>query len=227
MDQIQVLGIRLTDGSVKDAIKIAWKYMGNGAVNTIFYVSSRILVEAGKLPECKEWLESMDMTVFGELGVLPETVEGYRERKKEIEEDAFFRELVKRIARNHSRVLLIADSQEMLEKLREDMLGIRDNVLIAKSLVADTGDEADVAELVNEINDAAPDIILSQLPNLYQMRVITENKKLINASIWVALLYERDPASHKGGFLSRMRTRFYQRLLQRKVNRFEDDNDEN
>ena len=88
MKVIDVLGMHITDYPIKEAIKHALKYIGNGAMNTIFYVSSPVLLEAGENQQQREWLESMDMLLYGEPTVLDVLGENTRERKNEIKQDA-------------------------------------------------------------------------------------------------------------------------------------------
>ena len=70
MKVIDVLGMHITDYPLKEAIKLSLKYIGNGAMNTIFYLSSQVLLDAGENAQQREWLESMDLLLYGEPTVL-------------------------------------------------------------------------------------------------------------------------------------------------------------
>ena len=82
----------------------------------------------------------------------------------------------------------------------------------------------EAADLVNELNDVSPDVILSKLPNVTQQKLICENRRMINASVWIALLYERVVNKKKkvtfGSGLDRI---FYKRLFKRKVDKYENE----
>lgn len=220
MKVIDVLGMHITDYPIKEAIKHALKYIGNGAMNTIFYVSSPVLLEAGENPQQREWLESMDMLLYGEPTVLDVLGENTRERKNEIKQDAFLHEYIKKIARGKQRVYLILDSQEKADQLNEYLHDLHESVDVIGIYIWDE-ENSKAEDLVNELNDVSPDVIISKLPNLVQQKLICENRRMINASVWIALLHERVIKKKKVTFGSKLNRLFYMRLFKRKVNKYE------
>ena len=100
------------------------------------------------------------------------------------------------------------------------------SVNVAGKYIWDEGqDSAD--DLVNELNDVSPDVIISKLPNIVQQQLICENRHMINASVWVALLYERVAKKKNITFGSKLGWLFYKRLFKRKVNQYEVEKSEN
>lgn len=221
MKVIDVLGMQITDYPMKEAIKLALKYVSGGAMNTIFYVSSQVLLDAGDNPRQKEWLESMDLILYGEPTVLDVLGERSRERKNEIKQDEFLHEFVKKIARGKQSVYLILDTQEKADALEQYLTELHGSIqIVGKYIWDDTASGTE--DLVNELNDASPDVIISKLPNAVQQRLICENRRMINANVWVALLYERVINKKKKlTFGSRLDWMFYKRLFKRKVNKYE------
>lgn len=221
MKVIDVLGMQLTDYSLKEAIKLSLKYTGNGAMNTIFYVSSQVLLDAGENPQQKEWLESMDLILYGEPTVLDVLGENTAERKKEIKHDEFLHEFIKKIARGKQSVYLILDSEEKAESLENYLHELHGSVnVIGKYIWNEESSQNE--ELVNELNDISPDVIISKLPNAVQQKLIYENRRMINANVWVALLYERViNKKKKVTFGSKLDWMFYKRLFKRKVTQYE------
>lgn len=221
MKVIDVLGMQLIDYSLKEAIKLSLKFAGSGAMNTIFYVSSQVLLDAGENPQQKEWLQSMDLILYGEPTVLDVLGENTEERKKEIKQDDFLHEFIKKIARGKQRVYLILDSEEKAENLENYLYELHGSVKIIGRYI--WNEESSTAEdLVNELNDNSPDVIISKLPNAVQQKIICENRRMINASVWVALLYERViNKKKKVTFGSKLDWMFYKRLFQRKVDKYE------
>lgn len=219
MKVIDVLGMHITDYPLKEAVKQSLKYIGNGAMNTIFYVSSQVLLEAGENPQQKEWLESMDMILCGEPTVLEVLGEKSRERKNEIKQDAFLHEFIKKIARGKQKVYLVTDKQEKANQLESYLLELHGSVSIIGKYIWQEEDGAE--ELVNELNDVLPDVIISQLPHAVQEKLICENRRMINASVWVALLYERAVKKRRVTFGPALDWLFYKRLFQRKVDHYE------
>ena len=226
MKVIDVLGMHITDYPLKEAIKLSLKFISGGAMNTIFYVSSQVLVDAGESQQQKEWLESMDMILYGEPTVLDVLGENSRERKSEIKQDAFLHEFIKKIARGKHTVYLILDSEDKAEQLENYLKELHGSVNVAGKYIWDEGqDSAD--DLVNELNDVSPDVIISKLPNIVQQQLICENRHMINASVWVALLYERVAKKKNITFGSKLGWLFYKRLFKRKVNQYEVEKSEN
>ena len=226
MKVIDVLGMHITDYSLKEAIKLSLKFISGGAMNTIFYVSSQVLVDAGENRQQREWLESMDMILYGDPTVLDVLGENTRERKSEIKQDAFLYEFIKKIARGKQSVYLILDSEEKANQLADYLKELHGSVNIIGKYIWDEEQSAS-DDLVNEINHASPDVIISKLPNLVQQQLICENKHMINASVWVALLYERVAKKKNITFGPKLGWLFYKRLFKRKVNKYETEKVEN
>ena len=226
MKVIDVLGMQITDYPMKEAIKLSLKFVSNGAMNTIFYVSSQVLLDAGDHSQQREWLQSMDLILYGEPTVLDVLGERSRERKNEIKQDVFLHEFVKKIARGKQRVYLICDSESKTDKLEEYLKELHSSVQIIGRYIWEK--EQSAADLVNELNDASPDVIISKLPNVVQQELICENRRMINANVWIALLYERVVNKKKKvTFGSKLDWMFYKRLFKRKVNKYEIEKAEN
>lgn len=226
MKVIDVLGMHITDYPLKEAIKLSLKFISGGAMNTIFYVSSQVLVDAGESRQQKEWLESMDMILYGEPTVLDVLGENSRERKNEIKQDAFLHEFIKKIARGKQTVYLIMDSEEKAEQLTNYLKELHGSVNVVGKYIFD-GEQTTADELVNELNDVSPDVIISKLPNIVQQQLICENRHMINASVWVALLYERVAGKKNITFGPKLGWLFYKGLFKRKVNKYEIEKNEN
>ena len=227
MKVIDVLGMQITDYSMKEAIKLALKFTSNGALNTVFYVSSQVLLDAGENPQQKEWLQSMDLILYGEPTALDVLGEKSRERKNEIKQDEFLREYIKKIARGKQSIYLIVEAEEKADQLEDYLKELHGSVQIAGRYIWNE-ETSDAADLVNELNDVSPDVIISKLPNALQQQLICENRRMINANVWIALLYERTiNKKKKVTFGSKLDWMFYKRLLNRKVNKYEIEKAEN
>lgn len=227
MKVIDVLGMQITDYSMKEAIKLALKFTSNGALNTVFYVSSQVLLDAGENPQQKEWLQSMDLILYGEPTALDVLGEKSRERKNEIKQDEFLREYIKKIARGKQSIYLIVEAEEKADQLEDYLKELHGSVQIAGRYIWNE-ETSDAADLVNELNDVSPDVIISKLPNALQQQLICENRRMINANVWIALLYERTiNKKKKVTFGSKLDWMFYKRLFKRKVNKYEIEKAEN
>ena len=215
MKEINVLGIQLKDYALRESLKLVDGYMKNRALNTIAYISSQILVTADGNAAQKEWIESMDMTVCAETDILNTDGGLSKNRVKEVEEDAFLTEFLKKTAREKRKLFLLAETQEGLQLLQDELIGLQGNLqIVGKEVVAP---EMNIDNLINEINDLVPDIILSRLPSPRQECLMYENKKKINAAVWLALLEGNVARTRRQNAWKRVMRYIYKKVFRKKV----------
>lgn len=220
MKKADILGIRLKDCSLREEMKAANEYLRDGALNTIIYLSNEILVEAGENPVQKEWIESMDMTVFGDTDILRASGIESRSRLREVENDEFFKEFLKRLVHEQKTVFLIAETEEALEKLQERILAERDSLKIAGTYLINE-DNADQDLVVNEINDVAPGVVISCLPFAVQAQYMHDYHKMVNADIWLGLLPEQNGNGIRQSVWNTLYKKYMGRLFRKRVTRYE------
>ena len=63
MQKINILGVELTDYSLKESLLRLDGYVRGGGLNTILYITTPVLIMAGENEEEKKEIESMDMTL--------------------------------------------------------------------------------------------------------------------------------------------------------------------
>jgi len=220
MKKMDVLGISLTDYTLREALKLTNEYMNNGALNTVFYISTEILVEAGESPEQKNWLESMDMVVVGETDILRASDNASRNRVHETENNDYIREFLHRLVRGQKTVFLLADNAEGVKKLQNGLLEREPDLQIIGSYsLSEVSGDLDF--LINEINDAAPSTIISCLPYPLQPKLIHEQKMRMNAEIWVALLKDWNKNLKKPPFLMRISNNMYRQIFRRRMKNYQ------
>ena len=89
MKKLNVLGISLSDYTLREAMKLTVKYLNSGALNTVFYLSTQILVEALDHEEQREWIEKMDLNIIGEPDILRASNNNTWSRIHEIENNDY------------------------------------------------------------------------------------------------------------------------------------------
>ena len=97
MKEIHILGVSIREYSLKESLAVTEDYLKNGAMNTVLFVSAKILLKAGENPELKEWIESMDMTVCAEPDILRAVDVATMSRVREVENNAYLKEVVRRL----------------------------------------------------------------------------------------------------------------------------------
>lgn len=222
MKQINLLGITLRDYTLRESMKLASIYLNSGALNTISYISTQILVEAGENAEQKEWIESMDLTISGELDILRAATITNRNRFHEVENDEFMKEFLKKIVRSRKTIFLLSDSETSLANLHKELLEYQENIQIVGSYILDElsgGQDS----LINEINDIVPTVIISCMPYPYQEQLMYENKKRINAEVWIALPGNRKSKKRKKFGTGKISLYFDKRIFRKRVSKYQNE----
>ena len=219
MKKINLLGISLTDYSLKESLKLSNQYINNGALNTISVISTQILVEAAENPQHKEWIESMDLTVFGETDILRAADNATRNRLREVENGEFLQKFFHRIAKSRKTVYLLSNSEQQMIYLRERVLELQPGMnIVGQYILEDINTGTD--SFINEINDIVPNVIISRFPYPLQEQLMYENKMKINANVWIALPEHSVIQTRKGMRSSKVLEWFYRKLFYRRVSKY-------
>lgn len=207
MKELNILGVSIREYSLKESLKLTDTYLKNGAMNTVLFVSAKMLMAAGQNSELKEWIESMDMTVCAESDILRVADVATMSRVREVENNAYLKEVVRRIFKGGKSVYLLTEKEEDMEKLKEQLkeAGPALKVVAENSLEAV---EENVENLVNHMNDIAANVIISMIPFPKQEMIIAQNKNYINSEVWLALLMPDESYKAKG------HTNFWSKVIQ-------------
>lgn len=188
MNKVDILGIHIQIYSAKEALRLCIGFLKNGAANTVYFLSAQALVAAGSDAALKEQIESMDIVMPTTADILEAAeppIKG-RSRETEIENVVFFRELMALIFRGRKKVFYLAETTKEVEGFLRRYNGAVNGLQVVGTYAYEelTGNEESI---VNEINVLAPDVIISELPTPIQERFLFEKRKMVNASLWVAL----------------------------------------
>lgn len=204
MKNIEVLGVKVQDASLRESLKISDGYLRNGALNTIIYLSSKLLVDAGSNEEQKNWIEKSDLTIYGDSTIL-KNIGSAEHRIKEVQEDVYLSEFLKKIVRMRRSVFLLADTNERLSSLRKELTDYQENLNIIGEYVMDF-ETVSFDRLMNEMNGYAPNVVISRVSYSEQARIMEESRKYLNANIWLGLLdHPAGVRTHRTGFTKMMR----------------------
>lgn len=207
MKEIDVLGVTVKDCSLRESLKITDGYLRNGAMNTIVYLSSKLLVDAGANEEQRAWIQAADLTIFGDANVL-RTIKAQEHRIQEVQEDIYLREFLKKLVRMKRKVFLLSDSKEHMDSLQQELTEAQENLqIVRKYIMEEEGDEEQ--HLLNEINESAPSVIISRVDYAFQGKLMEEGRKFCNADIWIGLLDAPAGASLRKSRFTKLRRMFY------------------
>lgn len=220
MREINILGISLKDYTLREKLSLADRYLKNGALNTIECVSAKTLMAAGDDPQQKEWLEAMDMIVYSDVDIARSAGITNRNRLKEIENNSFLKELLRRLAREKYPVYLLTDSEDTMQTLENDLARTQATLQIVGKYVFSPGEGTEDA-LINEINDKAPKVIVALSAYPVQESFIFQNKSRLNADIWLGLQKDSLVLGMEEKRIGVLLRKLQHKIFQRKVSRYE------
>ncbi len=146
-------------------------------------VSMDMLLKAGTDPVLKEALEMLDHSIISETGILDVIGDSSIQRHHEVQQDAFYKEIMKRVERNHKTIYLIGKTSEDVERMKELVQEEYSRIqIVGESALLDCIGNVDA--IINELNSMTPDMVLSVLPSPEQEHFLVENKDKLSTNLW-------------------------------------------
>lgn len=184
--EITVAGIKLYNYSVMENLTQIVKNLEANVFTTVEEVYMKTILLAKEDESVKETLESMDVTVIAETGILDAVGQTTFLRRAEIERREFFLQLMKILERNGYTVYILGKESKDVEQACQYITDEfpRTKIVGSKALA-----EMEHAEdgAVNEMNMIAPDVILSVLPSPTQEIFLKEYKSMFLAKVWYGI----------------------------------------
>ncbi|MGL5259625.1 MAG: WecB/TagA/CpsF family glycosyltransferase [Lachnospiraceae bacterium] len=219
--KVNLLGITFEDFNVKEGLRKANIYLKSGALNTIAYVSVKKLMQASKdEEESKRW-EVIDLIVCEDKEVLEALNITARNRSKEVEENEFLTEFLKRIVRNQSTVFLLSKDQVEAQRVENELRKLQSGIKIVKNCSIDEY-SINLDGLINDMNSLTPNVILSSLEMNETLKLMETYRGLLSAEVWMALPNEITK-NRKNAAIFKFIKSIYIKLFIRKVNSFHDE----
>lgn len=184
--KIDIAGLQLDNYTVREMIMKIDKCMSERNFTTIEEINMDTLHMAATNEAVKQAIEVLDYTVIAETGILSAASAETLQRKHEIEDHDFFNELFKRLERNRKNVFILADSEMTVEAVARFLNERFDRLKIKGNGVLDESENATEA-LVNEINIASPDVVVSFLPSPMQEAFLLHNKDKLSTNLWYGI----------------------------------------
>ena len=223
MREFQVLGITLTDYSVKEAMKKVDTYIQDGQVSTLCYITSSGLLEAENHPETKEFLENMSLTIAGDPEVLKVAGIQSKSRLKEIQQSEFIRQFLNRVHRESAAVCLLSNDQDDLAKLEKGLISYQSKLNITGRFSLEDASSED--SLINDINVLAPKIIISNLSYPARESFYAEHCMKLHAEIWLILKQDMVLENRSLNLFEKLKAAFNRKALRRSVDAYKKEED--
>jgi N-acetylglucosaminyldiphosphoundecaprenol N-acetyl-beta-D-mannosaminyltransferase len=159
---MQVLGVELKDYTVREAMRKADAFLKENKVSTIAYITTTGLMAAEESEDLKLFLSNIDLTVAADSDILSAAGIANRNRVKEIENDEFMEEFLKKLVRGKRKVYLLTGTGEQLSALEECLKSYQESLRVVGRFALDTL-EKDEDWLINEMNAQMPDVVISNI----------------------------------------------------------------
>lgn len=184
--KLEILGMELDNYTVREAMDQVESFLGTTVMNTVEAVSMEMLVKAQADDFLKECIEGLDLAIISDKEILKAAGETSPQRMRETVENAFLKEFMKRASWNGRTVYLLGDTGSQIEALQGFLHeGYNKIKIVGAYALADCTGDYDA--VINEINIAEPDVILSVIATPGQECFLKENKEKFNAKIWYGL----------------------------------------
>lgn len=217
---MQVLGVELKDYTVREAMRKADAFLKENKVSTIAYITTTGLMAAEESEDLKLFLSNIDLTVAADSDILSAAGIANRNRVKEIENDEFMEEFLKKLVRGKRKVYLLTGTGEQLSALEECLKSYQENLRVVGRFALDTL-EKDEDWLINEMNAQMPDVVISNIDSPQRESFFENNHMKMNAHIWLMLKDKVVRATNKKKVLWKIGDLFSKKLFQRKVEQYQ------
>lgn len=221
--QIQLLGMTFPNYSLRDELQLAQEALHSERLCMFLTMSMQSLmkVSSSGSDEEKTFVEQADLIVVEDPEILSVAGITSNQRIREASDHLFFTELMKRLQRGQQQVYLVAAKNVALDKIKEILAQRYEKLkIVGQYSIEEYPDDLD--RMINEINSAAPDIILSVMPTPQQEEFLMKNRSKLLAKLWYGLGENYGLLMEKKGFGWRMKRLIHFGRFKMHVNQYDD-----
>lgn len=222
--KIDIAGIQLDNYPAHEAIMQMERCMVEDTFFTVEEITADMLIQAEKSERLREAFLLMTHTVIGETGVLEAAGINSIQRRHETEHHVFFYEFIKRLERNHRKVFLLGMQEEKTENFQTWLTQEYPRMEFAGVGAAELC-MGDWDAIVNEINAATPDVVVSILPTPEEENFLLDHRNKISARLWYGMGNVKFQEK-KHRFRDFFYRRHQVRTLEQQMNHYEGENKE-
>jgi len=215
-EQIKVLGLRIDNYAAKDAVKHVMSYLGTEPVNVVEMITMNTIGKFQQDETAGELFDAIDIALAGDKGILQAAGVKDERRLKEVEELLFIKMIMRVLHKNSAKVFLLAEDNQDLQKLEmymhEDYANIQ---VIGKATMEESSISDD--KLLNLVNGAEAECILSALSSPTEEYFVCRNKALINARVWLGMGNMLDELKKEKSTFQKLKEFILRQLLKKEM----------
>lgn len=215
-DKIEVLGLEINNFTAKDAMKCVVSYMGTEPVNVIEMVTMNTIAKFQEDESAKEIFEAFDLALASDKGILQAAGVVDERQLKEADELLFIKMVMRYLHKNAARVFLLAENDADLQKLETYMAEDYSNIQVVETATIESEAISDDM-LLNLVNGAEADCVLSVLPSPTEERFIFRSKMLVNTKLWLGLGNLLDEMKKEKTGIQKMKEFVLRQILKREM----------
>lgn len=219
--KIRLIGMEMDNFTLQEEMTQSETFYDRQELNIIRTVSIKVLSQAAESQAVRDGIRQADLLVVGDREILTEAGIYSSRRLREASEHGFMREFLSRMIYRQSSFFLTAQNQEELDDFREFISAEYENMKIVGEYVLDVC-EGDHDIIVNEINAAAPDVVLSILPSPEEDAFLLQEKEKIRARVWYSLTTEYRNMKKKPSFIFWFQQLIHKGRFKNAVHHYED-----
>lgn len=195
--KINVLGIYIDNYTAKEAMKESVNYMESELMSIVDMVTVDALMDMEAEPGLKEEMSGFDLVLAGDKMILEAADVTERRFLQETENRLFIKMFLRFLHKNHKRAYLLVESEEEGKALYDYLERYYGGIQVSGMAKVSATNRADDM-LVNAINGAEIDCILSVLSSPLQEDFAVKNQSLLNARVLLGLGKELLPVCSQG-----------------------------
>lgn len=198
--KIEILGMSIDNYTVRESTLQLDTFLSSAGFNMIETVTVEKILMAAENPMVRDCIRQADLTMIDERELLPAKGQETEQRIREINNNDFLYEMIRRVVRDQKRIFLLAMTRAKAEEMQSFFIRENDRIKISGSYSVDQC-ETDPDTIVNEINSATPDMVISSMTSPYEEEFILEHKDKLDIRLWFGLGpdYHRQPGRFQIG----------------------------
>ena len=215
-EKFEVLGLQIDNLFAKDALKHVVSYVKTEPLSIVELITMNTLGKYQEIENLSDVFENVDLTLASDKGILQAAGIRDERRIKEANELLFLKLVMKYLHKNSVKVFLLAETALDLQKLAYYIQEDYEHIQIIETATIETQGASDDM-LLNQINGAEVDCVLSALPSPMEEQFVSRNKLLINARLWLGLGNLLDEMKNKKSGFRKVKEFVLRQLLKKEI----------